>query len=143
MNIQLYNNTSTPNTIDKNVELVKNYSGTLASAFSYSGGVVTIRAAEPIICNYAYIPTLGRYYFVDNVTLYGDTCELTLRVDVLMTFADSIRQAIATRVKGGSNFYNSNNGGVYDSRRITEKIEFGNSEFFTDEGDIVLITLRV
>lgn len=132
-----------PNVLNKSLELVKTYSGTLASAFSYSGGVVAIREAEPITGNYAYIPTIGRYYFVDNVTLLGDTCQLTLRVDVLMTFADSIKQATATRIKGGTNYRISNNGGTYDSRPITEKIELGNSDFFTNDGDIVLITLRV
>lgn len=132
-----------PNVLNKSLELVKTYSGTLASSFAYSGGTVAIRSAELIKGNYAYIPTLGRYYFVDNVTLLGDACSLTLRCDVLTTFADSIKQATATRIKGGSNYYNSNNVGVYDSRPMTEKIEFGGNDFFTNDGDIVLITLRV
>lgn len=143
MDIYLYNNTSPSNALNKMIEPLKTYKGTLANAFAYTGGIVTIRTSKPINGNYVYIPALSRYYFVNDVTMMGDTCQLTLNVDVLMTFADSIRQATATRTKGGSNFYNSNNGVVYDSRRITEKIELGNSDFFTYEGDIVLITLRV
>lgn len=131
-----------PNALNKSLELVKTYSGTLASSFAYSGGTVTIRAAEPITGNYAYIPKIGRYYFVDNVTLLGDACSLTLRCDVLTTFADSIKQATATRIKGGANTHLSNNGGYNDVRPLRDVEYFPNSEFFTQDGTIILITLK-
>ena len=41
--------------------------------------------------NYAYIPQLHRYYWVEHISeVVGGMCTLTLRVDVLMTYKPAI-----------------------------------------------------
>lgn len=47
--------------------------------------------ANYITCNYLYAPDLGRYYFIDNITLRtGGICEVSCSVDVLMSYQHQI-----------------------------------------------------
>lgn len=47
--------------------------------------------ADYITCNYLYAPDLGRYYFIDGVTLQtGARCEISCSVDVLMSYRREI-----------------------------------------------------
>lgn len=49
-------------------------------------------SADYITCNYLYAPDLGRYYFIDAITLQtGNRCEISCSVDVLMSYRDAIR----------------------------------------------------
>lgn len=63
------------------------------------GGVTDI--AEFCNINYAYLPRLGRYYFVDNITMEtGGRVALKCSVDVLKTFSpdiDSMGKTMITR----------------------------------------------
>lgn len=44
------------------------------------------------VCNYAYIPDFQRYYFITDVrSIRATLTEVSLRVDVLSTYAESIR----------------------------------------------------
>lgn len=44
--------------------------------------------------NYAYIPALHRYYWIDSITeMVGGICALSLKVDVLMTYKPDILDA--------------------------------------------------
>lgn len=131
-----------PNVLNKSLELVKTYSGTLASAFSYSGGVVSIRAAESVICNYAYIPTIGRYYFVDSVTVHGDVCMLTLRCDVLTTYKTQIEKCNGVRVYSDSGDVNASNREYVTNGVSTSEIEFTPVNGFSSEGSIIMLTIK-
>lgn len=63
------------------------------------GGVTDI--AEFCNINYAYLPRLGRYYFVDDITMEtGGRVALKCSVDVLKTFSpdiDSMGKTLITR----------------------------------------------
>ena len=63
------------------------------------GGITDI--AEFCNINYAYLPRLGRYYFVDDITMEtGGRVALKCSVDVLKTFSpdiDSMGKTLITR----------------------------------------------
>ena len=63
------------------------------------GGVTDI--AEFCNINYAYLPRLGRYYFVDDITMEtGGRVALKCSIDVLKTFSkdiDSMGKTLITR----------------------------------------------
>lgn len=42
--------------------------------------------------NYVYINDLHRYYFVDNVTITNNMIIMQLRIDVMFTYKDDIKQ---------------------------------------------------
>ena len=57
--------------------------------------------------NYCYIPDFGRYYFIKERVMQGaNVFELDLEVDVLMTYADSIKE-LPCVVKRQENQYNT------------------------------------
>lgn len=56
-------------------------------------------------CNYMYIPSFRRYYFVTASALVGDMVEISGHVDVLMTYANGIRSLYATVLRQ-ENMYN-------------------------------------
>lgn len=91
--------------------------------------------------NYAYIPEYNRYYFIEGKNKdMGGTLEITLRVDVLMSFKNSIRQArgiLDRSTVGGSPYL------VDEEIKILSKIDektinFPNS--FSQEINYVLTT---
>lgn len=81
---------------------------------SFSGTQVTVQLKSPcdilapvfilsynalyLTANYVYAPELGRYYFIDNVSIApGAKIEISCSVDVLMSYASQIA-AITTTV---------------------------------------------
>lgn len=62
--------------------------------------------ANIFVCNYAYIPDFGRYYFVTGREIDGHTDYISLHVDVLMSFKNDIKASKGTATR--SNFYNKN-----------------------------------
>ena len=82
--------------------------------------------------NYAYIPNYQRYYYVDSVTVgRNGMYTVQLSVDVLMTYADAIRNLSATTSRQENIGIND----IVDSllplqnRKELAVIEFENSEF--------------
>lgn len=62
--------------------------------------------------NYAYIPAMGRYYYVDNIELLpGERIALRLSVDVLMSHRGAINssQVVADRSSSNSDPYIKDN----------------------------------
>lgn len=100
------------------------------------------RVNEPITFNYAYVPDLGRYYFVERVKQDGNICSVDLRVDVLNTYKEQIRQLTI-------NLSESENGNKFLSTRNTphitkptlHRIEFPN-DLLSEEGTMVMITIK-
>ena len=82
--------------------------------------------------NYAYIPNYGRYYYVDSVTVGRNGMYVVqLSVDVLMTYADAIKNLSATISRQENIGIND----IVDSllplqnRKELAVIEFESSEF--------------
>lgn len=56
--------------------------------------------------NYCFIETLQRYYFIDGITIErGGIATVELEIDVLMTYKDDIKQAVAEIVKSDSGIF--------------------------------------
>lgn len=143
--IQTYNYTGERNRVDKTDYLTgtTDYNGVLNAQFDVLRPVVCFRTNTPVTFNYAYIESLGRYYFVDNIKQDGNVCSVSFSVDVLHTYKDKIKQLQAVLVEGENvNGYASNRHNVYDTRPKTEKLEFSENKEFNDEGNIIMVTIK-
>lgn len=110
MNIILYTNLSDKNVVDKMLYEHETISGTLREDCSIINPVLSVEGLTPVQIkevNYAYIPDFGRYYFINNITLKGKLYEISMHVDVLMSFKDSIRdnEAVISRQQNTYNLY--------------------------------------
>ena len=143
MKINLYNNASSNNTCDKTLVPITEVDGTLPDEFDVRHGYLYIRNSDVLKCNYIHIPTLERYYYVLSTDIInGDTFRVELECDVLMSFADIIKQCTATRIVGGDNSYINGNTTEYDVRPHTQVTKFADTDFFKPDGTMVLITLK-
>ena len=92
MQIKLYKNLSEVNTIGKTLteESVRN--GTLKDGCSVLSPSVVLTGENLSVFNYAYIPQFSRYYFIKEITsVKSGLWEISMRVDVLETYKDSIK----------------------------------------------------
>lgn len=108
--IQLLRNNSERNRLSKSLSSITTVTGTLKSSTSIMNPVIQIECelTDVTNCNYMYIPTFNRYYFVDDITsITSDIVQFTGHVDVLTTYADQIRSnnAIVKRQENRWNLY--------------------------------------
>lgn len=93
MTIDLLNNMSEVNAINKNVDLLASLTGTLREESSIIDPVITMQGIESCLttANYAYIPEFGRYYFINNIeAVKNGLWRVSMHVDVLYSFAEEI-----------------------------------------------------
>lgn len=89
MKLEIYNNNSNNNVINKNITLVNEIYFNLKSDNSILQPILILK--NYIGGNYCYIDKFKRYYFINDVRLLnGGLYELQLNVDVLMTYKDEI-----------------------------------------------------
>ena len=109
MEIQLYKNNSSNNTMTKSLTPVTTISGTLKDECSIIDPEILVAGTSQFInANYAYIPEFHRYYYINNITIVKNGLyRLSLHSDVLMSFKDSIKgmNAIVARSSDNSNMY--------------------------------------
>lgn len=91
MTITMYGNKSPTNYVRKTLQYINTVSGVLRQDTSIVDPVITIQfqtnSNPPYDCNYIYIQSFGRYYFVrDWVQKSRDFWEVHLHVDVLCSF---------------------------------------------------------
>lgn len=94
MDIKLYHCSSDPRVVTKDIsDMVSYNSATARDAFDVMGGSIIIATASDLSdYNYAYITDVGRYYYITDITVLRDgVWQLTLAVDVLMTYDTAIR----------------------------------------------------
>ena len=102
MDISLYVNSSQNNILSKNIELIdKTRIIEPFESFDILAPVVVLDYKDEwLSCNYAFIPQLNRYYYVETMTLQtAKRVTLKLKCDVLMSFKDEIVSATATVVR--------------------------------------------
>ena len=93
------------------------------------------------ILNYAYIPDLNRYYFIDRVESYRtDVITVYLSIDVLYTYADAIKELQAIVTNDTSNPYYSGNVQGHDTRKTYERKTLENN--FNEKGVYVLCAIN-
>jgi len=110
MNISLYTNLSDKNVMDKVLYHNADITGTLREDCSIINPVIKLEnmtATQLKECNYCYIPDFGRYYYINNIVCKNKLYELTMHVDVLMSFKDGIRanDAVISRQENNYNLY--------------------------------------
>lgn len=111
MELILYTNSSDDHQVTKSLtQILDITNGVLREECSIIDPVIKIeglQAANYANCNYAYIPSFGRYYFIKNIILKGNLCELHMHVDVLSSFATELKNldAIVSRQENKFNLY--------------------------------------
>ena len=92
MELQLYNNKSQPNKVYKSKTLIDTLYGDVKENVNIENPTFTVPHFSGFdSVNYAYIPELGRYYFVNVEVLVGGLIKLTMKSDVISTFWGSFR----------------------------------------------------
>ena len=110
--IKLQQNSSPANYVSKTVVDVLSLTGNLKEETSILDPVVVVEssASASVITgvNYAYISTFGRYYYItDIVSIATNLWEISLHVDVLMSYGSQIRSqdAVVARQRDKRNMY--------------------------------------
>ena len=126
-NITLQINSSEKNKLDKEITDIATVSGVLKEDTSIIDPVVKIECdlSNYVNCNYITIPEFGRKYFVNNIrSVRNGLVEFSCHVDVLSSFADSIRsnRAIIKRQENKWNLYlNDGTFKVYQNPMVLTK----------------------
>ena len=79
-------------------------------------------------CNYLYIPSMGRYYYVNDIVLkQGGMYELKCHIDVLMTYKGDIRNitTLILRQENVNNPYIEDSQLLVRANRVYEKHTIG------------------
>lgn len=146
--ITLYNYNGKDNVINKTLVNGVTVDGTIKDTANVITPSLRLRVKPTLQnlarFNYAYIAALNRYYFVENCEIISaDIFILSLRVDVLKTYENAIRQSTATITERvDANKYISNRVAIHDIRPQFDKIAFSVSEPFDETGAIIMITLK-
>lgn len=89
MELQIYNNNSNTNVLNKNITLVNTLDFSLKTDNSILQPVLVLKNYSS--GNYCYIEKFKRYYYITDIkVLTGGLYQLQLDVDVLMTYKDII-----------------------------------------------------
>lgn len=94
MTINFYINISENNKLEKRILQQYSLSGNLRSECSITDPVILIQADAETFAgiNYMYIPAFERYYFINDVrSVRNGFVEINAHVDVLMSFANAIK----------------------------------------------------
>ena len=142
MDLILYVNDSEKNKLDKSLSSELKLTGSLREQSSVVNPSIMIQTTNPSNYNYAYIPEFKRYYFItDMVSVRTGLWEISMHVDVLMSFKDSIKSTSIilsdTETTGQTN-YISGEQWVRNVKDTTEIINF--PKHLPVKGEYILIT---
>lgn len=143
MQIQLYNNQSTNNTIGKSITLLNTVNAILKQNCSIENPEITLLYNSDDIeqVNYIYIEDFKRYYFCKVETLQGNKYNLSCAVDVLESFKDAIKSLniiISDTESYSANNYLQSDIWVNNVKAKTTIMNFPNG--LLDDGEFILIT---
>ena len=143
MEIKLYKTSSPRKKLVKELTDGITLVGTLRAQSSVMSPTFTVQDTAVVGYNYCYIPDFGRYYYINDINaLRANLFELSLGIDVLMTYASEIRRnyAIVDKVENFGVAFNYINDGSWINTNRTDQsiINFANG--FNDNGEFILIT---
>lgn len=91
MKLELYNTSDSPNVLNKTITKVRELDITFRQMVDESNPVIILHNTNIVGCNYAYIPTFNRYYFISDISNYNNVLSrVTLTNDLLMTYQDTL-----------------------------------------------------
>lgn len=142
MEITLCVNNSEKNKLNKALSGMSTFSGTLREETSVISPVILMSIANPTEYNYAYIPEFKRYYFIsDMVSVRAGLWRISMQVDVLMSFKDSI-DGVSVILSDSESIGSENylSGDVWKSKvkELTDIINFPAG--LLENGNFILIT---
>lgn len=147
MTIELFNNTSDNNNLNKSLTSHGNKQCDIKGEIdlirpTFVVGHVSNQFKD---CNYCYVPDYGRYYYITNKKgLLGNRMMLECVVDPLMSFKDAIKEmsVIADRANASiRNPYFDNGTLVNDCKHTKQIINFNNG--FSNSGCYILLTCGI
>lgn len=143
MVIKLYKTSSPRKKLVKDLTDGITLVGTLRAQSSLMSPTFTVQDISVVGYNYCYIPDFGRWYYINGIdALRANLYELSLGIDVLMTYAAEIRQnyAIVDKVESLGAAYNYiNDGSWVNTNRMKQSI-INFATGFNDTGEFILIT---
>ena len=118
--LELYNNTSEDNRVDKTNYLTKvgELSGVLREESSLIDMSLTLEIEELPLFNYVYIEQLNRYYYVtDIVSVKYKLWEISLSVDILMSYKNALLSCTAFVDRNENSYDNT----IIDKKRVIQQ----------------------
>lgn len=142
MTIELYVNRDEKNVMNKILPEPYILEGRLKQETSITDPVIIVDHENPALYNYVFIPSFNRYYFITDIrSIRNNIWELSMHVDVLMTYKDQIKTCSAiidTSETIGKSEYMSND--VYKTL-VKDKTDIINFPYgLLDNGEYILIT---
>lgn len=139
--IKTYKTTDSTNALNKVLSETGDYEGVLNAEFNILRPIIRFRANAPVTFNYAYIPQLQRYYFVDNVKQDGNLCIVALKVDVLQTYKNYlVGKTFDVVTTNEGNNYLSSNEYIYNVKPKLKRVYFPNGKISGNTK--VMITIK-
>lgn len=145
MDVQLCNNASEANIINKTISVLSTRSCTVKGPLSVETPVILLEYDGNIAndVNYLIIPELHRCYFVtDVIKLTGSRYEIHGKTDVLESFKQAILglSAIIDKQEGASavNMYLDDGSYMVENKEFNSVINFPSG--FNTDGEYILIT---
>lgn len=142
--IETYLYAGHPNKVGKNLGVATGVmTGLFFDVFDTLNARLVLRL-ENVNFNYLFVRELGKYYFVENYNiLENKKFELNLSLDVLETYKEVIKAATATITqRENANPYANNRSNTYDLRPFYNKINFSENAPFSDNGVMVMVTIK-
>lgn len=143
MEIKLYKTSSPRKKLVKDLTDGITLVGTLRAQSSVMSPAFTVQDTAVVGYNYCYIPDFGRWYYINGIdALRANLYELSLGIDVLMTYAAQIRNnyAIVDKVESLGAAYNYiNDGSWVNTNRMKQSI-INFATGFNETGEFILIT---
>lgn len=91
MQVELYTTTDSPNVINKTLTKVREVNVTFRQMVDETAPVMILHNQNIDGCNYVYIPTFKRYYFISDISNYNNVLSrVALTSDLLMTYQDTL-----------------------------------------------------
>ena len=105
MQLDFYTTTSEKNRLTKSLSGLQTMSGHLVEMCDVVNPTIKVGFASSLLTkNYVYIPAFGRYYFINSMQIENQEIVMNLHVDVLMTYAQQIKNSNAHIIRSASNY---------------------------------------
>lgn len=139
MDMYIYNCLDSVNTINKTKTDEEIRSIILKDKTNLINPIIRLKSKTLIEKNYCYIPSLKRYYFIEDINfISNDIQEVYLKCDVLETFKDDILNSNCNIVKSEEDNYLSN-GRMNEEIRVSNIYE-GDPIDYKD--NVILVTIK-
>lgn len=143
MDITLYKCNSPNYFINKVLAAPSTFSGALREESSVIDPVIMIEASNLSQYNYLYIPSFGRFYYINNIeSVRTNLWRVTCHVDVLNTYRSEIlaHQAIVSKAtqQNVSDLMIDDGEWVVENKKVNTVISFPSG--LNDSGEYILIT---